>query len=257
MATAIKVEFNNSIAWMTFTEDSERRPCTLDFDVLDQLDAALDQIEKAQNVKCVVVRAASEKYFIVGANIAALQKLDPAGMDAWVRRGHAAFNRLEDFPLPVIACVAGAAMGGGLELAMACDFIVAGDGARFAQPEAGLGFLMGWGGNHRLVRLVGPARAKMMYYTGHALSAAEAFAFGLAALVTPAGELYAKAEAIASAIVNNSADGIRMTKEILNIHTCGERARAVGLEASGSYACLDKPETKARMEAFFAARAKK
>ncbi len=257
MATRVELEFRDRAGWITFREEEERRPCTLDFNVLDQLDAALDEIGKNAETRAVVVLAASEKFFVVGANIAALQELNPAGMDRWIRRGHAVFNRIEDLPVPVIASVAGSAMGGGLELAMACDFIVAGDAARFAQPEATLGFLMGWGGNYRLPKLVGPARAKMLYITGRILSAAEALDFGLIAEVAPAAQLAARTAEIVAAACRNSTLGIRMTKEIINTHMYNERENAMLFEAGFSYVCSDSPDTRARMEAFFASRKKK
>ncbi len=97
----------------------------------------------------------------------------------------------------------------------------------------------------------------MLYYTGNALSAAEAFDFGLVAQVVPAAELETRVNELAAAIGKNSANGIRMTKEVINTHTCGERAAAVGLEAYGSYVCIDCEDTRSRMQAFFASRKKK
>lgn len=257
MATHIDHEVKNGVMWVTFREESERRPCTLDYEVLDRLDRTMDAIEAEEGIRAVVVRAASEKYFIVGANIEALQKLTPEGMEQWIRRGHKSFNRLATLPMPVIACVAGAAMGGGLELAAACDYIIAGDGARFAQPEAGLGFMMGWGCTYRLPKLVGPNFAKHMYYTGKVLTAPEALAAGLVVEVVPADGLQARMEEIVDAIGKNAALGIRLTKEVVNAHIFDRAELAVQFEAANSIACMHSPDTKRRMEEFFAARRKK
>lgn len=257
MATKIETELKDQVMWITFREVEERRPCTLDYGVLDQFDAAVDSVAANSDVRCAVIRAASEKFFVVGANINALQQLNPAGMEAWIRRGHHSFNRVEDLPVPVIACVGGAAMGGGLELAMACDFIIAGENATFSQPEAALGFLMGWGGTYRLSKFVGPARAKKMYYTGQTLSASEAYAFGLAAEVVAATELTARVGEMAASICKNSRLGIRITKEMINSHMLGDREKALRMEAPNSYLCSDDADTRARMEAFFASRKKK
>lgn len=257
MATTIEHEVKNQVMWVTFREESERRPCTLDYDVLEQLDRVMDVIETAEGLRAVVIRAASEKYFIVGANIEALQQLTPEGMEQWIRRGHKSFNRLMALPLPVIACVAGAAMGGGLELATACDYIIAGENARFAQPEAGLGFMMGWGCTYRLPKLVGPGLAKHMYFTGKPLGAQEALAAGLVVEVIAADALQARMEEIVEAIGKNAALGIRVTKEAINAHIFDRGELAVQFEAANSIACMHSPETKQRMESFFAARRKK
>ncbi len=257
MATIIEHEVKNRTMWITFREESERRPCTLDFGVLDQLEKTMDAVEATEGLRSVVIRAASEKYFVVGANIEALQKLTPEGIEEWIRRGHKTFNRLANLALPVIACVAGAAMGGGLELATACDYIVAGENARFAQPEAGLGFIMGWGGTYRLPKLVGPGLAKHMYFTGKVLTAREAHAAGLVVEVVPADTLQKRMEEIVDAIGRNAALGIRLTKEVINAHIFDRAELAVQFEAANSVACLHSPETTRRMEEFFASRAKK
>jgi enoyl-CoA hydratase len=217
----------------------------------------MDLIEKEAGLKAVVIRAASEKYFVVGANIEALRQLTPEGMEYWVRRGHRCFNRLANLPFPVIACVAGATMGGGLELAMACDYIVAGDGARFAQPEAALGFMMGWGGTYRLAKMIGPGLAKHMYYTGKVLTASEARDAGLVVEVVPVNELNKRMEEIVASIRKNAALGIRFTKETINAHLFDRAELAVLYEASSSVSCIHSPETKKRMEDFFTSRRKK
>ncbi len=257
MATSIDHEVKGQTMWVTFREESERRPCTLDYDVLDQLDRVMDGIEATEGLRAVVVRAASEKYFVVGANIEALQKLTHEGMETWIRRGHKSFNRLANLPLPVIACIAGATMGGGLELAAACDYIIAGDGATFAQPEAGLGFMMGWGCTYRLPKLVGPALAKHMYFTGTVLTANEALAAGLVVEVVPAEGLQARMEEIVTTISKNATLGIRFTKEVINAHIFDKAELAVQFEAANSIACMHAPDTKRRMEEFFASRRKK
>ena len=137
----------------------------------------------------VIVESRSPKSFVVGANLAVLKAQDETNIGDWVKNGHRIFNQLQHLPQPVIAKVAKNALGGGLELAMACDFIIAGENARFGHPEAGLGVMPGWGGSYRLRMLVGPARAKEMIFTAQPIDAATACAWGLVNRVCKEEEL--------------------------------------------------------------------
>ncbi len=125
------------------------------------------------------MRSTSDRFFCVGANINALNDIDENSIAPWVLKGHQVFNQIEDLAMPVIAVVEGYAMGGGLELAMACDLIFASQEAKFAQSEASLGFIPGWGGTHRLARRVGVSKAKFYFYSGKMLGAQEAKEIGL------------------------------------------------------------------------------
>ena len=123
----------------------EGKPPTMDQDVLTMLGNVISELENAAP-RLLIVRSRSSRFFCVGANIAVLKETNADTIIPWVKLGNEVLNRLEDLPYPVIAVVEGYAMGGGLELAMACDLIFAADSARFAQSEAGLGFIPGWGG---------------------------------------------------------------------------------------------------------------
>lgn len=146
MQTTVKLSMDADIGTLTFVCDETGKPTTLDLRVLDELDAHLSTIEShSDRLRAVLVESAYPKYFIVGANINALKTLNADTIVPWVKKGHEVFNRLEALPLPVIAIVEGYALGGGLELAMACDMILAADTAKFGQPEANLGVVSGWG----------------------------------------------------------------------------------------------------------------
>ncbi len=257
MATSVESELLDETLYITFRESEERKPCTLDYGVMDQLDTALDKAENNESVRVVVLRAASEKYFIVGANIAFLEQMTPEGMLPWVDRGFKVFGRLQSLPVPTIACVAGAAMGGGLEVALNCDFIIAGDQARFALPEAGLGVLTGWGGSYRLPKLVGGPMAKQMYFTGKLIPAEKALAIGLVNEVAPAAELNQFVKSLCDDIRKNDRLAISLYKQIVNNHMYDRVDQARQSEASNSVVCMHSPTTKARMENFFASRKKK
>ena len=174
------VALNVAADLATLTLSAGGKPPTLDHDLLDGLDAAIEAIEKSPQVRAVILRGDTDKYFAVGANINALKTLDESTMARWVEHGHAVFNRLERLVVPTLARVSGWCVGGGLELAMACDLIIASESAKFGQPEAKLGFITGWGGAARLRDRVGAGRARLLLLTGRTIDAAEALRIGLA-----------------------------------------------------------------------------
>ncbi len=165
--------------------------------VLAALDRALAGVEAELDVRAVVLASASEKAFAAGADIREMRELDPERARVHGGRGQALTRRIERLPLPVIAAVHGACFGGGLELVLACDVIIAADDAQFGQPEINLGVMPGWGGTRRLPRRIGAARARRWILTGRPVSAAEAESAGLVDRRVPRGELLATALALA------------------------------------------------------------
>ena len=135
MATLINYEKKGLVGYITIVEENERHPCTLDWDSLDMLEHAVKEVEKDEELRAVVLKSDSPKSFVVGANINVLKTLDADNIQDWVKNGHRIFRRLQELPVPVIAKVEKFALGGGLELAMSCDMIIASEEARFAQPE--------------------------------------------------------------------------------------------------------------------------
>jgi enoyl-CoA hydratase len=143
-------------------------------DLLAEMSDALDKIETDTSVKALVLTGEGDKAFVAGADIGHMVKLDPLQIRKFSRYGQEALFGLEKLPIPAIACVNGFALGGGTELAMACDFIYASENAKFGQPEINLGIMPGFGGTQRLSRLVGKAMAKELCMTGVMISAQEA-----------------------------------------------------------------------------------
>ena len=168
-STKISLEFEGDVATI-FLQPPDGKPPTLDLQTLEDLEKCVGEIQRKQP-RVVLVRSTSDRFFCVGANINALSDIDENTIAPWVLKGHQVFNKIEDLAMPVIAVVEGYAMGGGLELAMACDLIFASHGAKFAQSEASLGFIPGWGGTHRLTRRVGASKAKFYFYSGKMLDA--------------------------------------------------------------------------------------
>ena len=158
--------------------------------------AALEATERA-DVRAVVLYG-GERVFAAGADIKAMSQLDAAGMAEWGRELTGSFTAVARIPKPVIAAVTGYALGGGYELALCADFRVLGASAKIGQPEIQLGIIPGAGGTQRLARLVGPAKAKDLIFTGRHVGAEEALEFGLADAVVPDDEVYSTAVAMAA-----------------------------------------------------------
>jgi enoyl-CoA hydratase len=254
MTTEIALTFTREVCYLTLTPPSGKPP-TLDYQVIQRFEQALDEIvARAPLLAAVVVQSASAKFFCAGANLQVMQGIDRDTIAPWVRRGHDLMNRLETLPMPVIARVEGYAMGGGLELAMACDLIVASTPARFAQSETKLGLVTGWGGCLRLQRRVGLARAKELCFTGRILDPAEAVQLGLAEWQGEPAALERYLQELLAAIAANGRVAIRETKHILSrsLDATLEENREIEIEASRR--CLIEGDGYARLHTFLNAR---
>jgi enoyl-CoA hydratase len=174
--------------------------------------AALDQLKENGEVRAVVVTGAGEKAFVAGADIA--EFAGRTGLDQFrVMKGFGMVEAVDQFPKPIFAAVNGFCLGGGLELAMACDFRIASDQAKLGQPEVNLGILPGAGGTQRLPRLVGLGRALKLLYTGEMIGAEEALRIGLVDEVVAAAALAARAKELAGKIAEKSPAALQLIKE--------------------------------------------
>jgi len=174
--------------------------------------AALEELRADESVRVVVFTGAGEKAFVAGADIAEF-----AGRTAVTQRdvmtGRSLFTAIDTFPKPVIAMINGYCLGGGCELALACDLRIAGERASFGQPEINLGIIPGGGGTQRLTHLVGEGKAMELILTGEIINAQTAYAYGLVNMVVPTEELEAKTLEIANRIAEKSPIALRMAKE--------------------------------------------
>ena len=186
----------------------------LNSQLLSELSAALDVAEADESVRCLVLTG-SDRAFAAGADIKEMSDKSYAQMFASNFFG-AAGQRMERFRKPIIAAVAGYALGGGCELAMLCDFIIAAETAKFGQPEINLGVMPGIGGTQRLPRAVGKAKAMDMVLTARMMDAAEAERAGLVSRVVPAEQLLDEALAAAAKIAGQSPLAVMMNKELVN-----------------------------------------
>ena len=185
----------------------------LNDDLVNELGDALEAFDADENIGAIIVTG-SEKAFAAGADIGAMK--DMSYMDMYKGAYLSRWDRLKGIRKPVIAAVAGFALGGGCELAMTCDFIIAADSAKFGQPEIKIGILPGAGGTQRLPRAVGKAKAMDLVLTGRMMDAAEAERAGLVSRVVPADRLLDEALAAALQICQYSLPSVMMAKEAVN-----------------------------------------
>ena len=151
----------------------------MNIDVISELSRTVDIVGADESIKVVIITGTGEKSFCAGADISYMVNIDPITAEKYASSAQSVLNKIEHLEKPVIAAVNGYALGGGCELAMVCDIRIASSNAKMGQPEVTIGIPPGWGGTQRLMRLVGPAKAKELVFTGKMISAEEAFQLGL------------------------------------------------------------------------------
>ena len=236
-------------AVLTLTLDRPEALNALNAQVLDDLDEALDRVDLS-TVRCIIFTGSGEKAFAAGADIAAMADMDPEAAAAFSRRGNGVFRRIETFPLPTVAAVNGYALGGGCELAMACDIRLCSENAVFGQPEVTLGITPGFGGTQRLMRLVGMGRAKELIFSARTVKAPEALEMGLVNAVYPAEELLPAARKLAERIAKNAPIAVRACKAAMNEGVDLPMDEAVDTEVREFSGCFETEDQKRGMEGF-------
>ncbi len=203
----------------------------LNADLLKELEAVMDEVEKDQEVRVVIITGAGDKAFVAGADIAYMSKLNPLEAKSFAQLGQRVFSRVENMPKPIIAAVNGYALGGGNELAMACDIRIASEKAKFGQPEVTLGLIAGFGGTQRLSRLVNPGLAKEILFTADQYDAEAAQKIGLVNHVVPAEELLNFCKGMARRIAARGPVAVSLSKEAVNQGLEMDLDKAIALEA--------------------------
>ena len=212
MAEFVTVQTDQAVATIRL----ERPPMNaLNAQVQNEIAAAAAQVTADQEVRAVILYG-GEKVFAAGADIKEMADASYGRMAADTRRLQDAFTAVAKIPKPVVAAITGYALGGGLELALCADFRVAGESARVGQPEILLGVIPGAGGTQRLPRLVGPARAKDIVFTGRFVGAAEALAIGLVDKMVPDAEVYQAARDLAARYAGGPALALRAAKQAID-----------------------------------------
>ncbi len=211
----IKFEKDGPVAIVTI--DRPKVLNALNHETIAELDHCFTAIADDDSVLCLILTGGGEKSFVAGADINELVVADLVSGRANSDRGQALLFKIENLPQPVIAAVNGFALGGGCEIALACDIRLASEKAKIGQPEVSLGVIPGYGGTQRLSRLVGRGKAKQMILTGDHINAGEALRIGLVDEVYPPEELMAKAREMARKIASKGPLAIKAAKEAINL----------------------------------------
>ncbi len=218
----LKVEFADGIAVIILNRPEVRN--AIDLATVDDLHWALDILAHYDRTRALILTGAGRS-FAAGADIRELRRRRAGDALRGINSG--LFREIEQFPTPTIAAVNGYALGGGCEMALACDLRIAGESARFGQPEAGLGIMPAAGASYRLPRLICLGRARELFYTGRLIDAAEALRIGLVNRVVPDDRVLAEARALAASIASRSPIALRIAKMVLAASAYGPEAGRV------------------------------
>lgn len=243
----IKLETQGNVAVMTINRPEALN--ALNTEVLSDLSKALDEVEANDDIY-VVVLTGEGRSFVAGADIAQMRDFGAVDGKAFGDAGNAVFLRIENFAKPVIAAVNGFALGGGCELAMACDIRIASEKAKFGQPEVGLGITPGFGGTQRLPRIVGIGKAMELILSAKVISAADAKEIGLVNQVVAPEELMPTAMALATVVSSQAQIAVRASKQCIRRGMQTDMATAVTYEALAFGVCCGTEDQFDAMDAF-------
>jgi len=232
------------------TVDRPKALNALNTSTLEQLEETLQALAQKPELRGLIVTGAGEKAFVAGADISEMVNLTLEQALAFAARGHRVFDALERLHCPTLAAVNGFALGGGCELALACDLIYASDNAKFGLPEVSLGIIPGFGGTQRLSRLVGGARAKELIFTGDMVDAARAKAIGLALDVVPASQLLAHCRAVLGRIAKKGPLAVTKAKRVIAEGADLPLAKANQLERDAFASLFQSSDRREGMNAF-------
>lgn len=241
----------------TLTLNRPEKLNALNVELLAELDRELDVLIADTTVGCVILTGAGEKAFAAGADIAGMLGMTAEDARFYSEKTHRTLAKMERAPFPVIGAVNGFALGGGCEVALACDFLYASDKAKFGQPEVNLGVIPGFGGTQRLARRVGIGRARELCYTGDMLTADEALRIGLVNAVVPAAELMDKVRAVAAKIASKGRLAMGQAKRVLTLGEGVPLEIANALESQAFGVLFGTDDRREGMAAFLEKRAAK
>ncbi|PLY00467.1 MAG: crotonase [Desulfuromonas sp.] len=244
----LELSIENHVAVLTINRPKALN--SLNPQTLSELATCVAELESSAEVKVVIITGAGEKAFVAGGDIAVMQPLNALKAREIARTAQQLFNTIEAGKKIYIAAINGYALGGGCELAMACDLRIAASEARLGQPEVNLGIIPGWGGTQRLARLVGKGKAKELMFTGDMVSAEKAEQLGLVNQVVPRDQLLDSTRELAGRIAQKSQLAVRLIKEAVDNGLEMETNRAFTYEADLFGLCFSGEDQKEGMLAF-------
>lgn len=242
----IKIEHTQGITILKISAPKSLN--ALNSTILKELSDCVSHLDAATRV--LIITGDGEKSFVAGADISEMAHLNEAQGYEFGRLGAQVFRAIETLPIPVIAAVNGFALGGGCELAMACDIRIASSKAKFGQPEVGLGIIPGFSGTYRLPKIVGQGHAKEMIYTGKVIRADEALRIGLVNAVYEPEQLMEKAVEMAQMMLHNAPVAISLAKQSINEGYDLDADAAIALENKLFGKCFATSDQKEGMDAF-------
>jgi 3-hydroxypropionyl-coenzyme A dehydratase len=243
----LKVDREEDVVQITINRQDKLNAMNLG--VMDEFISLLDNLEKDSS-KVIIITGEGTKAFSAGADIEYMSKIGPAEAEKYALRGHEVLNKIEKLEKPVIAAVNGYALGGGCELALACDIRFASNNAQLGQPEVTLGICPGWGGTQRLLRIVGPARAKDLIFSGRKIMVEEALSMGLINKIFPSDSLLFETKAYAKVLSKNSSFAIGISKMLVNRGMDTNLDTGLKLEIYSWAVCFSTKEREERMRKF-------
>lgn len=227
---------------------------TITIEMITELSKVLDKIEEDKETRCVILTGSGDRAFSAGADVTAFTGITPAtAVDASLR-GHELTSKMERLSKPIIAAINGYAFGGGVELALACDFRIASESAELGQTEVKLGLIPGWGGTQRLARVVGFSKAKELILTGERIKADEALRIGLVHKVTTRENLIPETEKLARDLAEGPPVSLKMAKHLLNFGTEAPLETSLKMEADAFGVVLSTKDVMEGISAFVSKR---
>jgi len=222
----------------------------LNTEVLNEMFQAFESIEANEDIRVLILTGSGEKAFVAGADITELAELNTLQAKYFVANGHKTMAKLQELPIPVIAAVNGFALGGGLELALSCDFIYVSENAKFGLPEITLGLIPGFGGTQRLSRIIGKNMAKEMIFTGKMISADDALQMGIVNKVIAGDQLMDAVLKTAGSIASKGKVSLNMAKQTINQGDDVDLATGCKIEIDSFALCVASDDAKEGTHAF-------
>jgi len=244
----ILFEVENNVAVITFNRSKVLNAINLE--TMLEFNGTIHKCKEDENIKAVILTGAGDKAFVAGADVTEFKDKSPQEIMKFLELGQRTLRLMETGSKPVIAAVNGLALGGGMEISMACDIRFASDKVRFGQPEILLGFIPGWGGTQRLARLIGIGRAKELIMSGEQITAQRAYEVGLVNKVFPAEQLMEETRKFAQKLVAMPSFAVKMIKHAINYGYDLPMDNAVNLEIQCSSQCFSTQDFKEGLAAF-------